>query len=235
MNTEKKDNFYLKKKRLLMRTFDAILTIAKQTLTNKFGEQKYDEIVKSTRKEFEALIPQLPYIGGIENRNTENLINASGLLPILRAIENEGLEYKEIGRITYELFEAFYKAIPQTYDIFSEEYLKKEKEQAKFSKLKKYPADWVSDFVEGDGKTFTFGIDYMECGVYKFYRSQGCERFMPLVCIADFAQARAYGYGLSRTQNIGNEAEVCDFRYLKEGTTPRAWPPDNLPEFTKEL
>jgi hypothetical protein len=234
MNAEKKDNFYLKKKRVLMRTYNAMLLIAKQTLVENFGEQKYNEMATITRKEFEAIIPQLPYIGD-DNRLTEPLINAAGSLPILRAIENEGLEYKEIGRITYELFEAFYRMIPQTDDIFSKDYLNEQRINADVSKLRKYSGSWVFDFIEGDGKTFTFGIDYSECGVYKFYKSQGAEHFMPLVCIADFAQAQAYGYGLSRTQTIGNGADICDFRYLKNGKTPRAWPPDNLPEFTKEL
>lgn len=232
MNPENKNNFYIKKKRLLMRTFDAMLLIAKQTLIDNFGEQKYNEIVVTSRKEFEALIPQLPYIGE-DNRLTEPLINAAGLLPILRAIEKEGLEYKEIGRITYELFEAFYKMIPQSDDIFSEDYLNEQRINAEVSKLRKYPGSWVFDFIEGDNRTFTFGIDYSECGVYKFYKSQGAEHLMPLVCIADFAQARAYGYGLTRTQTIGNGADICDFRYLKGGSIPRAWPPDHLPEFKK--
>ncbi|MFX1476861.1 MAG: L-2-amino-thiazoline-4-carboxylic acid hydrolase [Promethearchaeota archaeon] len=232
MNIENQDNFYLKNKKRIMRTFDAMLIVAKQVLVENFGEQKYGEMIATTRNEFEALLPHIPYIG-VDNRLTEPLVNASALLPILRAIENEGLEYRDIGRIVYELFEAFYKVIPQTDDIFSEEYLNEEKERANNSKLKKYPGGWVSDFIEGDGKTFTFGVDYFECGVYKFYKSQGAKRFMPIVCLADYAQAHSYGYGLARTQTIGNGAEVCDFRYLKNGTTPRAWPPDNLPEFKK--
>jgi len=232
MDAENKDNYYLKNKKRIMRNFDAMLIVAKQVLSENFGEQKYNEMVASTRNEFEALLPQIPYIGG-NNRLTEPLINASALLTILRTIENEGLEYRKIGRIIYELFEAFYKVMPQTEDIFSDEYLNMEKERAKNSKLKKYPGGWVSDFIEGDGKTFTFGVDYTECGVYKFYKSQEAERFMPIVCIADYAQARSYGYGLTRTQTIGNGADICDFRYLKNGSTPRAWPPDKLPEFKK--
>jgi hypothetical protein len=46
--------------------------------------------------------------------------------------------------------------------------------------------------------------------------------------------ARAYGYGLARTQTIGNRTPLCDFRYIKNGSNPRGWPPDNLPEFKKK-
>jgi len=135
--------------------------------------------------------------------------------------------------LTYELFEAFYKVIPPANDIFSEDYLIHLKENAKISKLRKYKGDWVYDFVESDGKTFTYGTDYSECGVFKFYQSQNAEHFMPIICLSDFAQAQAYGYGLKRSRTIGNGAPLCDFRYDKNGSTTRAWPPDNLPEFKK--
>jgi len=229
------NDYYLKKKKILIRTFDAALLIGKQILIDTFGEQKYNEISITTHNEFEALLPQIPYIGGDDKPLTDDLINATILLPLIRVFKKKGLEYREIGRIVYELFEAFYKVIPQADDIFSEEYISNAKERANDSKSRQYPGDWVFDFIKGDGKTFTFGIDYSECGVYKFYKSQGAEDFMPLVCIADYAQARAYGYGLKRTQSIGNGDDVCDFRYLKNGTTPRAWPPDNLQEFKMKL
>ena len=234
MPDEKEKNYYVKKKRTLMRQFDAATAIVKDILIEEFGETKFKDLTTEARKEFEALIPQIPYIGGKDNRSTDSLIDATILLPLLRAFEKEGLNFDEIGKLTYNLIEAFYKVIPPTDDIFSEEYINYEKEGAKKSKLRKYPGDWVYDFIEGDGKTFTWGVDYSECGVHKFYKSQGLEHLMPLVCIADFAMARAYGYGLARTQTIGNGAPICDFRYIKDGSNPRAWPPDNLPEFKKK-
>ncbi len=234
MITEKEKNYYLKKKRFLMRTFDMALIIGKQILIDNFGESKFKEISITMRNDFEALIPQIPYIGGKDNLGTDTIINATLLLPLLRTFEKEGLGYFEIGKLIYELFEALFKVTPPTYDIFSEVYLINEKKQAKNSKLRKYPGDWVFDFVEGDGKTYSYGLDYSECGVHKFYKNQGAEHFMPIVCVADYALAQTYGYGLKRTQTIGNGAPICDFRYLKNGTTPRAWPPDNLVEFKKK-
>ncbi len=234
MTLEKESNFYLKKKRTLLRTFDAALTIVQKVLIECFGESKFNEISITTRNEFETVIPQIPYVGGNDNHLTDDLINAAILLPLLRFFEKEGLKFKEIGKLTYELFEAFYKVIPPADDIFTDEFLVKEKEHAKNSKIRKYPGDWVLDFVESDGKTFNFGIDYSECGVYKFYKNQGAEHLMPIICIADYAKAQAYGYGLKRTQTIGNGAPICDFRYTKDGFTPRAWPADKLKEFRRK-
>ena len=234
MSNEKEKNYYVKKKRTLLRQFDAATTIVKDILIAKFGEEKFKELTTEARNDFVSLLPQIPYVGGKDNRLTESLVSATILLPLLRAFEKEGLNFDEIGKLTYEIFEVFYKVLPQTDDIFSEEYINQEKESAKNSKLRKYPGDWVYDFVEGDGKTFTWGVDFSECGVHKFYKSQGLEHLMPIVCIADFAMARAYGYGLTRTQTIGNGAPICDFRYIKDGSNPRAWPPENLPEFKKK-
>jgi hypothetical protein len=231
-NEEQKD-YYIKKKRSLMRLFDTATRIVKTILIENFGDVKVEEFTAKAREDFELLLPQIPYIGGKNNKLTDDLINSALLLPFLRFFEKEGLDFYEIGKLTYDLFEAFYKFIPPSDDIFSEEYINQDKESAKISKLRKYPGDWVFDFVEGDGETFTYGRDYSECGVYKFYKSQGVERFMPIVCISDFAKARAYGYGFKRTQTIGNGAPLCDFRYIKNGTTARAWPPDNLSEFKK--
>jgi len=234
MTTEKENNYYLKKKRILLKTFDTFLTIGKNVLVAYFGESKYYEISATVRNEFEANIPQIPYIGGDDNPGTEYIIYFAILLPLLQVLDKEGLDFYEIGKLSYDLFEAFYKATPPKVDIFREEFINHEEERAKNSKLRKYPDDWVFDFIKSDGKNFTFGMDYSECGVYKFYKGQGAEHFMPIVCIADLAQAQAYGYGLYRTQTIGNGAPLCDFRYVKNGNTPRAWPPDNLQEFKKK-
>ncbi|MBK5134231.1 hypothetical protein JJE00_07405, partial [Candidatus Bathyarchaeota archaeon] len=81
MTAEKEKNYYIKKKRMLMRQFDAALTIGKKILTDYFGEDKFKELSTKTREEFEQLLPQLPYIGGSDNFLNDSLINAAILLP----------------------------------------------------------------------------------------------------------------------------------------------------------
>ena len=233
MSNDYEREYYIKKKKLLLRQFDFATSIAKEAIEDYFGELKTKELLSSARQDFEMLIPQIPYVGGNENRLTGPLVNSALILPLIRAFNQKGLSFDEIGNITYNIFEAFFAIIPPEEDIFTEEYMSKVREDAERSKLREYPGDWVFDYVEGDGKTFTFGINYHECGVYKFYKSQGLEKYMPIVCIADFAQAKAYGYGLWRTQNIANGSSICDFRYVKDGTSARAWPIYDLPEFKK--
>ena len=113
MTDEKEKNYYIKKKRTLMRTFDAVLKLSSQILVDKFGEDKFKEISIRARKQFEILIPNIPYIGGNNNSLTNDLINATFLLPLLKIFEKEGLDFNEIGKLTYELFEVFYKMMTE--------------------------------------------------------------------------------------------------------------------------
>jgi hypothetical protein len=201
-------DYYVKKKKILMRQFDAAINIGKQILTNQFGESTLKVLIAKFRNDFENLIPQIPYVGGKDNPLTDNLINSTILLPLLRILVEEGLNFNEIGKLAYHLFETFYRFIPPTRVIFADEYIAQQKDYAKNSKLRNYPGNWVFQFVESDDQKFTYGIDYLECGVYKFYKSQYADHLMPIVCMSDYAKAHTYGYGLKCTQTIGNGAPM---------------------------
>ena len=219
-----------------MKQFDKLLSITKKVMKNYFSDSKLEELAAKMRKEYEILIPQLPYIGGAKNPFTSMFIQSISILAIMRILEKEGMEFREIGKFIYDYYETLNKrrTIPAD-NFFSESYINGLKQFAKYSQLRQYPGDWVMKFVEGDGKTFDYGFDITECGDCKFFKQQGNENLMPLICISDYASARAAGYGLKRTQTLGNGAPICDFRYLREGSTPRGWPPDDLQEFNKNF
>ncbi|MFX0139542.1 MAG: L-2-amino-thiazoline-4-carboxylic acid hydrolase, partial [Candidatus Hodarchaeota archaeon] len=190
---------------------------------------------KEMRKEYETLIPQLPYVGGSKNIMSMYLIDSVSMLAVFRVLEKEGLKLHEIGKLCYEFYETMNERRPRPRaQIFNKDYINVIKVVAKESQLKRYPEDWVMEFVESDGKTFDYGFNFTECGVCKFFKQQRAEHYIPFICLADFAEARASGYGLKRTQTIGNGAPICDFRFSKNGNTPRGWPPDDLPEYKKK-
>ena len=102
MTAEKEKNYYIKKKRMLMRQFNAALIIVKNILIDYFGEAKFKEISTKTREDFEQLIPQIPYVGGKDNHLTDTLISATILLPLLRIFEKEGLDFNDIGKLLFD-------------------------------------------------------------------------------------------------------------------------------------
>lgn len=120
MNPENETKYYVKKKKSLLRRFDAELNYIKQILIDNSGEAKFNEMFTRTRKDFEEFLPKIPDVGGKTNYITEYLIDSALLLPLLRYFKKEELSFNEIGKPAYEIYEAFYNAIPATEDIFSD-------------------------------------------------------------------------------------------------------------------
>ena len=236
MEKEIPKDYYIKRKPRLLKQFDKVFNFGKGPIIKKFGENKTEEIIKKMRDEYEGLIPHIPYIGGNRYEGTATLINSTYMLLVFRVLEREGLKIYEIGELAYEIYETFYKSTAMPAEqLFKEEYIAIRKKETEETQLRRYPEDWVIEFVEGDGNTFDYGLNYLECAVCKFYKQQKAEHYLPYICLADYATARASGYGLRRSQTIANGAPICDFHFIKNGQTPRGWPPDNLEEFKSNL
>jgi hypothetical protein len=107
---------------------------------------------------------------------------------------------------------------------FSRLYLRRLRKRALESHQRKYPDDYVYDFVEGDGKSFDYGVDYLECASCKFLAKQGAPELAPYLCPADILYSEALGWGLLRTMTLAEGAEKCDFRFKKGGPTKVAVP-----------
>lgn len=237
-------DYYMKKKVKLMTQFNKMIHISEDILLKQFNESQLEGIFDKMRKDYEKLIPEIPYIGGKRNPFTSMLVDCVSLLAFFRTLENEGLSYSEIGEFNYDFFEKINKIRVHKLEklgqnpidqYFNDVYLTFNKNLAKTSQLRKYPDDFVMEYVEGDGKTFDYGNKFTECGVLKLFKKLGAEKYVPFLCLSDFAMGNVYRFGFSRTQTLGNGDPMCDHTFLKKGTTPRAWPPDKLQEFKMKL
>ena len=237
-------DYYMKNKAKLTAQFDKSLHVSKEILLERFNELEIEGIFNKMRKEYDKIIPEIPYIGGRKNSFTSMLVDGVAMLAFFRILEKMGMTYREIGEFCYEFWEKISKIRVHKLEktgqnpvdqFFNDTYINFNKNLAKTSLQKKYPGDFVMEFVEGDGKTFDYGYKFTECGIYKVFKKLGAEKYVPFMCLSDFAQCNIYGFGFTRTQTIGNGDPICDHRFLKNGTTPRAWPPDNLQEFKMEL
>ena len=236
-------DYYIKQKPKLMEQFDKFLRITKDILVKKYSDFKAEELINQMRDEYERIIPEIPYIGGKKNLYTSMLVEGVATLPIILILEKEGLSYREIGEIIYNFFEIASNIRKRKLEKIgqdpADQYFNKNtinfiKIITKKSQKRQYPDDWVWEFVEGEGKPFDYGFNVPECGIHKVFKRLGVEKYVPFICLADFATANVYGFGFTRTQTLGNGALICDHRFIKNGTTPRAWPPDNLEEYKME-
>ncbi len=237
-------DYYIKRKPKLMKNFTKHIEVARDILKKKFSDGKINELFDEMKVEYENLVPKIPYIGGTKNPFSTLLVGGMSSLAMFRVLEKEGYPLREIGEFYYE-FQDINNTIrkrqlekigknPAQYP-FESSYMDWAKKQCEISNLKNYPDDWVADYIEGDGKSFEWGFNFHECGIHKVLKRLGDERFVPFFCLADFTEANILGFGFSRTQTLGFGAPICDHRYVKNYKTSRGWPPDDLPEFNKNL
>lgn len=102
---------------------------------------------------------------------------------------------------------------------FSKWFLRRVRRRAAESQQRKYPANFVMYFIEGDGKNFDYGVDYTECDNVKFLRAQGAMELAPYICATDKVVSEKLGWGLKRTMTLADGKAKCDFRFKKSGRT----------------
>jgi len=222
-------NYYISHKARFLKEFDIVAKSAHPVLGRYFGEENGHALVADTRREFESLIPQLPYIGG-KQPFTEFIVFTGMLLAVYRVSQAHGKTVEQTGELVYEIGRAFLKSSPAFLTRFfggmnfSRFYLRRLRKLAAESRLRQYPDDYVYNFVEGDGETFDYGVDYFECASCKFMAKQGASELAPYLCPVDILYSKSLGWGLMRTMTLAEGAKKCDFRFKKGGRTKVAVP-----------
>jgi hypothetical protein len=224
--------YYIQRKPELLKQFDDECQLWKPVIIGSYHEEFAGGILWEALKEFEALIPQIPYIGGDENRRTRTLIESIRYLAFYKVMKRHGKTAEETGKILYEALVSQIDKKQQKYTPSEwqnqEKYFKKRKKEAEVSQEQRYPSDYVYKFVLGDGNEFDYGYDYSECASIKFYHAQNADEFMPFYCYLDFPICSALGLGLTRTMTLVEGYEKCNHRFKPGWETKLAWPPPFL-------
>ena len=97
--------------------------------------------------------------------------------------------------------------------------LRRLQRRAASSLEREYPGGYVLAYVEGDGRDYDYGIDYIECASCKFLNAQGAPELGPYVCAVDKIASEMLGWGLRRTTTLAQGGERCDFRFKKGAET----------------
>jgi hypothetical protein len=228
---EAEDDYYTSRKSELLEGFDELREHTRPVLTASYGAELADAIDEDAHREFESLIPEIPYIGGDGNELTDELVQASMALALHRAMSKHGKTVEESGAVLIQTVEAMVASYPKLLTAALGFYemsgfgQRKMRKAALKSQQRAYPEDWVFSFVEGDGEAFDHGIDFTECGIVKFFRAQGAEELAPYLCLADYPMSEAFGTGLIRNTTIAGGAERCDFRFKRGREIPPGWRP----------
>ena len=227
------NNYYTSRKSQLLRDFDKIAKRVRKVLVSCYGDHFADTIARESRREYEALIPQLPYIGGKKNPFTDFVILSGQSLALYKALKKHTKTVDEANAMLWEVFKAVIDTTPKLLGwlygkwIFTKYYVNRLRKMAAESQKREYPGGYVFTFVEGDGEEFDYGLDFTECATCKFYDAQGESDFTPLACAADYLKSKAFGWGLTRTMTLAEGYEKCAFRH-KKGDATRVTLPDSL-------
>jgi len=208
---------------------------AERVLKERFGEESGSQLVLDTRRAYQDLSVEVPYIGGEENIFTEWLDYGVFYLALYRALTPMGQSVEKAGRIIYETYWAMADYPRWLISLvgkfrYNDKYVDTLRAAALLSQERRYEADFVCTFVEGDGEAFDYGLDIHECAICKFYQQQGAAELAPYLCLSDEVVSVAFNRGLVRYKTLAEGDEVCDFRYKKGCATyveplRDGWPP----------
>jgi hypothetical protein len=206
-----------------------------KVLCTRFGQSRAKMLVQDIRREYEALTPKMPTIGGEENVFTEWLTYGVYYLAVYRVLKCLGQTVEQVARLIYETYEVMADRPKWLIRLvgslkYGAGYVERLRDAAAKPQERRYPGDWVCTFVEGDGETFDYGLDVTECGICKLYHAHGADELAPYMCLSDYVVSQAFDRGLVRYKTIAEGAEVCDFRYKKGRETfvyplRDGWPP----------
>jgi L-2-amino-thiazoline-4-carboxylic acid hydrolase len=215
-----------------VRSFERFLNRHTDSLTRRFGPSEAAIMRREMLEEYRALIPQVPYIGGRRNPWNANLAGAPMALAGYRVVLRHGGSAQDAGEMVRTYAQRMVERIPRRLrPVLLRPRASRAQKVARWTQERRYPDDWVAEFVDGTGQPFDFGMNVTECAIVKFMHAQGADEFTPWLCHLDYVMAEAAGYGLTRTRTLAWGCDRCDFRMTANGTTTTTWPPD-FPERT---
>ncbi|MCL4263237.1 MAG: L-2-amino-thiazoline-4-carboxylic acid hydrolase [Anaerolineae bacterium] len=216
-------NYYLAQKGNLLKGHKKMMRLARPYLTEHYGAELADTAVAESIVEFEQLIPDIPYIGGQENSMTDALVQMAGLLALYRVLKRHGKPVAEIGELAQQMAQAWVDQFPQFLRrligryYFSTFNRRRLAQKAEALRQQQYPGDFVREVVVGTpDDDFAWGVNYLECGVVKFFAAQDAAEFSPFMCEIDYLLFPALGIELQRTGAIAQGCSHCDFRFTKK-------------------
>jgi hypothetical protein len=221
-------SYYLDRKPQMLQHLQDSVKEWQPVLNLAFIKQFTEKVLPEVETCFEQLIPSIPYIGGEENHLTASLVGSAECLALYQAMQAHGKSAFETGKMLYDaIAQRFDEAIPEmppSVRLSEDELMQRRRERAQRSQARKYPADFVYEFVEGDAEC-DYGYNFSECATQKFYQTLEAEEFLPFYCFLDFASSKRYGLGLLRSTTLAEGFPLCDFRFKRGRTGEPDWPP----------
>jgi hypothetical protein len=218
-------SYYISRKSKLLKDFDRTASLLRDHLIQRYGEEFTDTLYGEARREYENLIPEVPFVRGVRARalNSFLLITAQEVA-VYKVMKRHGKGPTE----SWEICHASIKERMKTFSrvrrwllkrlMYSRFLMRRVRKRVERQEKLKF-GDFEIAYVLGDGTDYDWGVDYLACGNYNFAKSQGAEEFAPYICMSDIALGDALEWGLIRTRTLADGCDSCDFRFKKGSET----------------
>lgn len=203
----------------LLKDYDEKKQDRRELYLHLFGENEIDDILDEMRDSYEALIPNITYIGEY-NFNLQWYIPNCEKLAEYLVVENYNVTKREFSNLHLMNESKKLLAIPEASRIaigemqFGFEVEMLMAAWALWSQFQVYPDDYIYRFRKGDGVDFDWGLDYTQCAnVIMFKKYNVLDLLLPLVCTMDDLAGSALFTGYHRTMQLATGDPICDLRW----------------------
>lgn len=208
-----------------MNLFDFTFRPIKKKLRHQYGEEYSENIVTRSRQNFEEIIPQMPYVGGMKNYFTPIIVVNGLIVAMFRAMNETGKTAADVMLIWAEVADDLFRKIPVWIArlggnmLLSKPTIRAFKKQMIISQDRRYPEDWVYELLEGDGEKFDIGFEFSECAVIKFYQAMNTMELAPYCNFGDVTYSHYMEIGLDTSETLGLGCDRCRMLFKKGGET----------------
>lgn len=133
------------KKQTALKGSKTLIRSAGKVLYGRYRSNDAQHMLEEAKREFDALIPGIPYLGGRKNIYSGMAVKAAAMLALYRALQNEGVSLEEYGEILEAAAKQYMIALPSWIRAFagrlwmSQLFRRIMIRQAKISQKKKLP------------------------------------------------------------------------------------------------
>lgn len=223
--TAQHSDYYVSRARRLLRQFDHHFKRVHVHLVERYGETFADAVRRDTRERFEAILPELPYIGGRSNYYTPVIVINGWLVSFLRAMQARGENVESVVALACLAADDFFASMPGFVlrlagkAAFSRVVRRSLAKQAKLSQQRRFAEDFVYEFKQGDGANHDMALVFSECAVNKFYQAQGTEELGRYCNFFDVTYSRLMGMGVDAHNTIGRGCKTCTLAFKRGAET----------------
>ncbi|MCE5209106.1 MAG: L-2-amino-thiazoline-4-carboxylic acid hydrolase [Chloroflexi bacterium] len=233
MAAKKLAQYSSSQKSKMFEQFKTMLKTIRPLLEEKYGVEEKSMFQQHALTDFhDRIVPNIPFIGGRANPYTTYLEQTAMALALYHTVQEWGGGLEQAGELIYKgmllVASKYPKPLLHIYGMWANSKFQypRMRREARISQRREYAADWVYDFIEGEGQEFDYGIDMHECGILKFLTDQGAEELLPYLCAVDYITYHAMGIELQRNETLAVGCARCNFRFIVSGNPLNpSWPP----------